>query len=197
MRLKVLTCLVAVAALYAPQAMAGSKIRVETRTYDVTGASGIELIQNINRKGPKRGFMAHAIALTAYSASWDLVMLRRNGSCRVRQANGTMDLVFTFPRVVSPMSPALKRRWSRFMAGTHAHEATHGRLARDMMRAAERSAVGLETTDDPSCSKARREAGRRIEAVSAQYEAKQKAFDVTEHRGGGHVEHLVLALIKP
>lgn len=197
MRLKVLTCLVAIGALYAPQASAGSKIQVETRTYDVTGASGLELIQNINRKGPKRGFMAHAIALTAYSANWDLVMLKGNGSCRVQQANGTMNLVFTFPRVVSPMTPALKRRWSRFLAGTHAHEATHGRLAREMMRAAERSAVGLRTADDPSCNKARREAGRRIEAVSAAYEAKQKAFDVTEHREGGHVEHLVMALIKP
>jgi len=197
MRLTVLTCLVAIGALSAPQALAGSKIHVETRTYDVTGASGIELIQNINRKGPKHGFMAHAIALTAYSANWDLVMLKSNGSCRVQQANGTMNLVYTFPRVVSPMTPALKKRWSRFMAGTHAHEATHGRLARDMMRAAERSAVGVKATDDPSCYKARREAQRRIEAVSAQYEAKQRAFDAKEHRDGGHVEHLVLALIKP
>jgi len=197
MRLKVLTCLVAISALSAPQASAGSKIQVETRTYDVTGASGLELIQNINRKGPKRGFMAHAIALTAYSANWDLVMLKGNGSCRVQQANGTMNLVYTFPRVVSPMTPALKKRWNRFMAGTHAHEATHGRLAREMMRAAERSAVGLKTADDPSCYKTRREAQRRIGAVSAQYEAKQRAFDVKEHRDGGHVEHLVMALIKP
>jgi predicted secreted Zn-dependent protease len=66
-----------------------------------------------------------------------------------------------------------------------------------MMRAAERSAVGLKTNDDPSCYKTRREAQRRIGAVSAQYEAKQRAFDVREHRDGGHVEHLVMALIKP
>ncbi|TGV30628.1 DUF922 domain-containing protein, partial [Mesorhizobium sp. M8A.F.Ca.ET.142.01.1.1] len=74
---------------------------------------------------------------------------------------------------------------------------THGRIARQMMREAERSVAGLEIANDSSCNKARSEERRRIEAVYAQYEAKQNAFDVSEHREGGHVEHLVMALIKP
>ncbi|RVD57146.1 DUF922 domain-containing protein [Mesorhizobium sp. M2D.F.Ca.ET.185.01.1.1] len=196
MRLKALTCLVAVGALCAP-ASAGSRIQVETRTYDVSGVSGAALIVAINRKGPKRGFMTHAIAQTSYTANWDMVVLQNNGSCRVRQASGTMNLVYTFPRVVSPMTPVLRQRWSRFFAGVRAHEETHGRIARQMMREAERSVAGLEIANDSSCNKARSEARRRIEAVYAQYEAKQNAFDVSEHREGGHVEHLVMALIKP
>ncbi|WP_217576028.1 DUF922 domain-containing protein [Mesorhizobium sp. GbtcB19] len=197
MRLKVLTCLVAIGALCAPQASAGSRIQVETRTYDVSGDTGAALIVAINRKGPKRGFMTHAIAQTSYVASWDLVVLQDKGSCRVRQANGTMSMLYTFPRVVSPMTPALRKRWSRFFAGVRAHEETHGRVARQMMRAAELSVAGLRIANDSSCNKARREARRRIEAVYAQYEAKQIAFDASEHRQGGHVEHLVMALIKP
>lgn len=197
MKLAVLACFFAIGALYAPQASAGTKVRVETRTYDVKGASGAALILAMNSKGPKHGFMAHAIAQTAYSASWDLVVIQDNGSCRVRQANGTMTMTYTFPRVASPMTPALRKRWGRFFAGVRAHEETHGRIAREMMRSAERSVAGLRTADDPSCNKTRREARSRLKAVYAAYEAKQNAFDLREHRDGGHVEKLVVALVKP
>ena len=65
------------------------------------------------------------------------------------------------------------------------------------MRATERSIRGLKVADDPLCYKTRREARRRIKDAYAVYEAKQNAFDAREHRNGGHVEHLIIALIKP
>ena len=194
MRRIVLTCLVAIGALCAPEALAGTRAVVQTRTYEIAAISGAALVDAMDRKGPKHGFMAHAIATTAYTVDWDLDAGQGNGFCRMQRANGTLNLFYTFPRVGSPMTPALKRRWVRFFAGVRAHEETHGRIAREMMRATERSITGLRIANDPSCYKTRREAQRRIQAVYAEYEAKQNAFDRREHSNGGHVEHLIAAL---
>ncbi|MFK0688564.1 DUF922 domain-containing protein [Mesorhizobium sp. IMUNJ 23033] len=199
MRLAVLTCLVAIAALCgsAAAASAGSKVVVKTRTYDITGTTGLALMEAMDRKGPKHGFMTHAIAQTGYTVDWDLDAGQDNGVCRMRRANGTLNLIYTYPRVASATTPALQKRWKRFFTGVRVHEETHGRIAREMMRVTERSIQGLKVADDPFCYKTRREARRRIEAAYAAYEAKQNAFDAREHRNGGHVEHLIIALIKP
>ncbi|MDX8481189.1 DUF922 domain-containing protein [Mesorhizobium sp. VK24D] len=197
MRLAVLTCLVAMGALCAPQASAGTRVLVQTHTYDIAGNSGAALIEAMDSKGPKHGFMTHAIAQTAYTVDWELGVVQDQGSCRIRQANGTLNLTYTFPRVASLVTPALKKRWNQFFAGVRAHEETHGRVAREMMRVTERSITGITVADDPSCYKTRSEARRRIQAAYAEYEAKQNAFDAREHRDGGHVEHLIAALMKP
>lgn len=65
------------------------------------------------------------------------------------------------------------------------------------MAATDKSLTGLTVPDDPQCSKTRREAKRRIDAIYAEYEDKQNAFDAREHREGGHVEHLLNTLEKP
>jgi predicted secreted Zn-dependent protease len=199
MRLAVLTCLVAIGALcgFAPSASADTKVLVKTRTYDISGTTGAALIEAMDRNGPKRhGFMTHAIALAAYTVDWDLEVTREGGVCRLRQANGTLDLTYTLPRMVSAATPALQKRWKRFFAGVRAHEHNHGRIARTMMRATEKSITGLEFADNWVCSKTHREARRRIKAVYAEYEAKQNAFDAREHRAGGHVERLIGALLR-
>lgn len=197
MRLAVLTCLMAIGALcsFASEASAGTKVLVKTRTYAITGTTGAALIEAMDRKGPKRGFMTHAIALTAYSVDWDLDAGQANGVCSLRRANGTLNLFYTFPHVASPIPPTLQKRWNRFFAGVRAHEETHGRIAKEMMRVAEKSIQGLKFADDRQCYKTRREARRRIEVAYAEYEAKQNAFDAREHGDGGHVEHLIAALM--
>ncbi|TIS93116.1 MAG: DUF922 domain-containing protein [Mesorhizobium sp.] len=197
MRLAVLTSLVAIGALcgVASAASAGTKVLVKTRTYDITGTTGAALIEAMDRKGPKHGFMTHAIAQTGYTSDWDFDTSQDNGVCRLRQANGTINLFYIYPHAASATTPALQKRWKRFFAGVRAHEETHGRIAREMMRASERSVRGLQFADDPRCNKTRREAWRRIGATYAAYEAKQNAFDARQHSAGGHVEHLIAALV--
>ena len=197
MRLAVLTCLLAIGAVcgLAPSASAGTKVLVKTRTYDITGTTGAGLVVAMDRRGPKHGFMTRAIAQTAYTVDWDFDVSHSNGVCQLRQANGTLNLTYTFPHVASTATPALQRRWDRFFAGVRAHEESHGRIAREMMRVSEKSVRGLKFAGDPFCNRTRNEARRRIAAVYAQYEAKQVAFDVREHRDGGHVEHLINALV--
>ncbi|MET2827700.1 DUF922 domain-containing protein [Mesorhizobium shangrilense] len=199
MRLTTVTLLAAVgvAGCFSSTASAGVKINVVTRTYDVTGTSGQALVASMDRSGPRHGFMARAIAQTNYTKTWDFDFTKAKGACRIKQASGTLNLNFVYPRIASPISPALEKHWKRFIDGVTAHEETHGRIAREMMAATDKSLTGLTVPDDPQCSRTRREAKRRIDAIYDEYEDKQNAFDAREHREGGHVEYLLNTLEAP
>lgn len=199
MRALALVCITAIGAACGSVGTAGADVKlvVRTKEYDVKGATGAVLVEAMDRLGPKHGYMTRAIAETGYTVHWDLDIARQGGVCHLRQANGTLDLTYTFPRRTSPASPGLRKRWDRFMAGVRRHEHTHGRIATGMMRATETALAGLQRPDNWFCTGTHLEARRRINAIYAEYEARQNAFDVREHRGGGHVEHLVDALTKP
>lgn len=192
----------AVLALLAPAALllsaggtlADSAISVKTTFYNVSGASGLDLIKAMDRKGPRHGFMARAIAQTSYTVGWEFTWERENKTCRLAEAQGTLDMTYTYPRIANSVSPDLKRRWNRFMVGVRKHEEQHGAMAKEMVRAAERSVKGLSVAGDPKCRRAQAEAKRRIGATYSKYEARQIAFDSREHKGGGNVEKLLLAL---
>lgn len=173
---------------------AAAKILVKTRTYAVTGDSGAALVKAMDRSGPRHGFMTRAIAQTSYTVDWDLQVTRAKDACRLVRAVPTLHVSYVFPRAVN-LPPALAKRWKRFLAGVRGHEKTHGRIASEMVQAASSSASGVVMRPDPSCSRTRREARRRIDAVYARYEARQVAFDKREHADGGKVERLVDALI--
>jgi predicted secreted Zn-dependent protease len=175
-------------------AAAGAKVTVKTEFYDIAGDSGRALVMQMDRTGPRHGFMTRAIAQTSYTVDWNFGVSRTKEACRVTRAEPTLHLTYTFPQAAG-LSPVLAKRWKRFLAGVHRHEGTHGRIAKEMVRAAARSVSGLTVATDPSCGKVRREARRRIDAVYADYEARQVAFDTREHRDGGNVEKLVDALI--
>ena len=196
MRRTSLAILAAACVLSCGAAAAGTKLTVHVRSYDVAGRTGAELVEAMDGLGPRHGHATRAIAETGYTVHWKLDVTRDDGICRLRQANGTIDLTYTFPRRISPSGPALSKRWERFMAGVRQHEHTHGRIARHMMRATDTALAGLERPDNWFCTGLRWDARRRINAIYADYEARQNAFDAREHRDGGHVDRLVHALIK-
>ena len=177
-------------------AMAGAKVVVHTTNYDIAGDSGKALVAAMDQSGPRHGFTTRAIARTSYTLNWDYKTEPSAGGCRLLRADGTLDLTYQYPRVTSKLSPALRKRWQVFFAGVRAHEETHGRIARQMVAAGERSVSGLNLANDPQCIKTRREAERRTAAATADYEARQVAFDMREHSPGGHVQKLVTALQK-
>ena len=84
MRVAVLACFVAIGAVCgsASAASAGTRVVVKTRTYDITGTTGLALMQAMDRKGPKQGFMTRAIAQTGYTVDWDLDAGQDNGAYR-------------------------------------------------------------------------------------------------------------------
>ncbi len=177
-------------------AAAGTKTTVSVQTYKVSGDSGEALIDAMDRNGPKQGFLARAIAQTRYTVDWELRWRRTGKACRLLDANARLAIGYRYPALAHKVSPALQRRWTAFMAGVRRHEETHGRLAREMVAAAQRSAAKVAFADDPSCRKAKNEVERRVKATYAAYELRQMRFDEVEHRDGGNVDRPPGSLIR-
>ncbi|HEV7255489.1 MAG TPA: DUF922 domain-containing protein [Mesorhizobium sp.] len=184
----------ALGVLTAGGALAGVKVGVETKTYSINGRTGEELIRSMDRRGPRHGFMARAIAQTRYVVGWEFEWAMQGKTCRLGQALGTLDVTYSYPKLTGKASKDLKRRWDRFLVGVYAHEEMHGKIARDMVRAADKSLKGLAVRNDRNCRKAAAEAKRRVEKVYAVYEARQAEFDRKEHKDGGNVENMLRGL---
>ena len=146
----------------AGQTTASVSIKAKTVTYSISGKDGDALLEAMDRRGPKHGFLTRAIAQTRYVVSWDIDWQERDGGCRIANAAAGLSITYTYPAVTSRMSPALQRRWTRFMAGVHRHEETHGRIARQMVNAAEKSISAIGYKNDRSCRKTQAELKKRI-----------------------------------
>ncbi len=182
--------------LLAGTASAEVRVTEKTGSYAISGRSGAALLDAMDRRGPKHGFLTRAIAQTRYAMSWKIEWGESAKSCRVRRLAGELAITYTYPHVSGRLPADLHRKWATFLAGVQNHEQMHGRLARQMARAAEKSVGRLTVANDPGCRKGRREAKRRMNAVYADYEARQLAFDAREHRSGGPVEHLIEELVR-
>jgi len=175
---------------------AGAKVTVRNSFYEISGKNGAALLAAMDRSGPKHGFLTRAIAQTRYTVSWEIDWARTGDGCKVRAANASLAITYTYPRVSGNVSADLKRRWDKFLVGVRRHEEVHGALARKMVAAAEKAVSGFSLRGDKTCGKIKNEVKRRVDAIYARYEAQQVAFDDKEHRDGGPVEGIVAALIK-
>lgn len=189
-------CIAGAACAVASSAAAGVKVGVKTEHYEISGKTGEALVRAMDRKGPKHGFLARAIAQTRYEVDWDLEWTEKAGSCRVRKVAGDLSITYIYPKVGGVLDPALGKRWAHFMSGVRKHEETHGAIARQMVAAAEKTIAKISTKNDPGCTRIRSEVKRRVSAVYAEYEKKQVRFDEVEHKDGGNVEKLVVSLLK-
>ncbi|PSJ61314.1 DUF922 domain-containing protein [Pseudaminobacter soli (ex Li et al. 2025)] len=187
--------LIALVCGFAGVAHAGSKVVVKTTTYPITGNSGPEIMRSMFRGGPTQGLQARAMAATRYDVKWDMNWDKNGGTCKLKGANATLFLTYNFPKLSTKVSPDLQSRWTKFMGGVRTHEQTHGRIAQEMVKAAEASVVGMTNDNDPGCSKTQSQARRQIQSIYAQYEARQRAFDAKEHQHGGNVDNLVSLLV--
>lgn len=179
---------------FANVAYAGTKTVVRTETYAVAGKNGEALMKAMNLKGPKHGFLARAMAQTRYSVQWDMDWTTAAGGCKLTRANAVLAVTYRYPRISGTVTPDLKRRWVRFMAGVRAHEETHGQIAQQMVAAAHKAISGVENRNDPNCTKLQGEVRRRVNMVYADYERRQRKFDAKEHHYGGNVDGLVAIL---
>jgi predicted secreted Zn-dependent protease len=179
---------------FASAAAAEVKVSVQKTYYKISGKTGAALLDAMDRSGPKHGFLTRAIAQTRYAVTWQIEWAQAGNTCKVRAANAELDIKYMYPRVAGGVPAPLERRWDRFFSGVREHEEVHGRIAREMVVAAEKRVLGFSMKNDRSCA-SRREVKRRVEEVYSRYEAKQIAFDKVEHRDGGNVQGLVAALI--
>lgn len=180
----------------APTAHARPKVSVKTKYYNVRGKSGAEVLRQINRKGPRHGFLVRAIAQTSYTLSYSYDTVKTSKGCRTKNVVVKMDIVYTYPKLRGNVSRDLNRRWSRFYRGVKVHEQVHGKLAQQMAAAAEKSLKATRASGKRGCRKIKTIASRKVDKVFKAYERKQIAFDKKEHRDGGNVERLVIALVR-
>jgi predicted secreted Zn-dependent protease len=189
-------CFLAAVAFVSP-CRAGAKVSVKTTTFPISGVSGETILNELERKGPKHGFMSRAIAQTRYTMNSDALAWRHdNGVCVVTKPSVRLDITYIYPKVSGSMSGAMRARWQRFMAGVTKHEEVHGRLARQMAHAADKAISGLRVKDGKGCTRLHTEMKRVVNLVVADYEARQRRFDAVEHKSGGNIEGLIRKLVK-
>ncbi|MBX3568637.1 MAG: DUF922 domain-containing protein [Rhizobiaceae bacterium] len=177
-------------------ANAGVKTHAKVETYAISGKSGQALMDAMDRKGPRHGFMARAIAQTRYSVGWELGWSVSGQTCRLAEANVVLSVSYRYPALGGPVTPAMARKWASFIKGVQRHEQMHGRIARRMADAAYRAALKVRTQRDPHCALAKHQVTRIVQATYAKYEAEQQRFDAIEHQPGGTVDRLVSSLIR-
>ncbi len=180
----------------ATPAHAEIKVTIDKKYYKIAGRNGEALLDAMDRYGPKHGFLTRAIAQTRYSVTWEIEWAESGGTCRVRSSKALLEITYTYPKLTGPVPAALDKRWNRFVAGVRKHEEMHGRIAREMVAAAEKSVKGFATRNDQTCGKSKREVKRRVDEIYSAYEARQVAFDKAEHADGGAVQGLVAALLR-
>lgn len=178
----------------AAPASAAAKVAVKTEYYQISGKTGRALLDQMDRKGPKHGFMTRAIAQTRYSMKSGADWRHSKGVCRASNVSVKLAITYIYPRPADAVSADLKQRWSRFMAGVVAHEKMHGRIAHQMADAATRAVAGMALRDRRNCMTAQRQMKRKINAIVAHYEKRQEKFDDDEHRDGGRIDGLVRSL---
>jgi predicted secreted Zn-dependent protease len=189
-------CIALAACLAASPALGGVKTSVRTETYGISGRTGEDLLDAMDRNGPRHGLLARAMAQTRYKVDWKFDWLKSGGKCRLQSADATLSIVYRYPELVRPASRKLAQRWKTFIAGVRRHEEMHGKIARQMVASIHRSVSGMTIGDDRHCSKSQRKVERLIESGYDEFEARQARFDEREHAEGGNVDRLLWLLAK-
>lgn len=188
--------LLVVLAVPAADALAAPRITTKTQYYAISGKTGVELIRQMNRKGPRHGFLRKAVAQTRYSVKSESEFVHKDGICRTHKAGARMKVTIVYPRISNTISARLKSKWAYFMKDTVRHEEAHVRIATEMVTVLDRKLRRFAMKDRSNCRNAARRLRREVQSIYDEYGKKQKDFDAREHRKGGPVEKSFIVLAK-
>lgn len=180
--------------LMAAQARAWDAIE-KVETYAVTGQTALDLYRSIGERGPKAG-VTRAIAVTTFKLTWTRDYQVREGACVLASAKPKLLITTTLPKPSGKLPSALAARWRIFVDGITRHEAVHGDMIEELVRAIEAQTIGLTVADDPACKKIRAEMTRRLSALSLAQRAGSRDFDRVEMSEGGAVHRLITAFLE-
>jgi len=180
----------------ASHASAQARVSEKTTYYSVNGKTGMDLLRDMNRKGPRHGFLTKAIAQTQFKSNLLGDIAWSKGVCVSRNGGYELKITYVYPKPSKALSPAMAKRWRAFHATNLQHEREHGRIARKMANVVARKVKAFREPDRPGCRRAMAKLGREVDAIIDAHNAEQAKFDAHEHRPGGPVERSVLALIK-
>jgi predicted secreted Zn-dependent protease len=168
----------------------------QTKTYPVSGTSGIELYSSIGENGPKAGQHVRAIAHTDFKLTWQRKYEpQADGSCTLTSAKPNLVIIYTLPKINSPLSGDLQAKWSVFIDGVRRHERVHGEMIENLARNIETLSIGFSTPDDPKCTKVRAALQVKIGEIFRTHQQRNRDFDKVELSNGGNVHQLILRLV--
>lgn len=186
---------VAVSGLFWLVLAAAAHAAETTKYYEITGKTGMELLRDMNRKGPRRGFLTKDIAQTQFKSDLRGDIVHHDGICRTKNARFSMHITYVYPRPAHGLDAALAKRWQAFHASNVKHEQMHGRLGRKLIADVNGALRSFRMADSQHCRKADAALTRQLDAIIIAYNKSQKEFDQREHRKGGPVEKSIVALI--
>lgn len=156
----------------------------------------MELLWDMNRKGPKHGFLTKAIAQTQFKTKFLGDVKYSKGYCSSKNAGYQLTITYVYPQPEKPLSGLLAKRWRAFQASNVVHEKEHGRIAKKMANTVARKVRSFKAPDKPGCKSSMTRLAREIDAIIDAQNAEQAKFDKNEHRSHGPVEKSILALVK-
>lgn len=185
----------ALAGIAMPATAADWKATEQTRTYAISGTTGIALYESIGRNGPLVG-KARTVAHTTFDLKWSRKYEpQADGSCRLTSARPFLTITYTLPKPSEKLPAGLRERWATFIGGIERHEKVHGEHIRDLVDTILATTVGLAVADDPGCRKIREEIKKPLSAASLAQRQKSRDFDRVEMSEGGNVHRLILDLV--
>lgn len=189
--------LLLIAALALPSAGARAEWQASetVKTYAVSGKSGAELYASIGERGPKVAGGQRTIAHTNFRLTWSRKYEVRENACVLASAQPKLVITYTLPKLRGTLPDTTRRNWETFVAGVEKHERVHGDMIRDLVREIETATVGLTVAEDPQCRKIRIEMTKRLTAISAAHQQRNRDFDRVELSDGGNVHQLILNLV--
>lgn len=195
MRPRILAAIPAILALGLP-ALASDLHPVErTRTYAISGTTGIALYRSIGERGPEVGG-SRTIAHTGFDLTWTRdYRPQADDACVLAVARPHLTVTTTLPKAPAGLPPAVAGSWQRFLAGIAAHERVHGRDIVAMVRGIEAFSTGLSAPDDPGCRKVRAALQAHLADVMAEHRRRTADFERAEMSDGGPVHRLILDLV--
>lgn len=186
---------IALAVMACAPAYADWKPQERIEHYPVSGSTGIELYRSIGANGPRIG-AASVVAYTDFKLLWSRDYRNRpDGSCVLAAARPNLTITYRLPKASGSLPPETKRLWEIFVKGVTVHEKVHGDIIVDMVRAIEKTSVGLSAPNDPDCNKVRAELQSRLGPLSQEQRRRSREFDRLEMSDGGNVHRLILALV--
>ncbi|MGB6116658.1 MAG: DUF922 domain-containing protein [Mesorhizobium sp.] len=186
----------ALAALCAARpAFAQARITEETKFYQISGKTGMELLRDMNRRGPRHGFLTKAIAQTQFKTGYSGDFVYENGVCHAKGASYNLHITYVYPQPKVRFDSAMARRWKVFQATNIQHEREHGRIAKKMANTIGKKLRAFKVKDSRGCDRPVARLSREIDAIVTAQNKEQMAYDKREHRDGGPVEKSIFSLI--
>jgi predicted secreted Zn-dependent protease len=177
-------------------AHADMRVNSKVTNYKIAGKTGLDLLNQMDKKGPKHGWLTRAIAQTRYEVTWNIDWETASGRCKPANIDVALDITYSYPGVTSQLSPTMQKRWNAFLKGVKKHEETHATIARRMVTDARKQVSRISVANDRHCGKARAEATKIVSRTYKKYEAQQASFDAVEHADNGNVLKLVYELVR-